>query len=297
MSETKIKSRFVDNGDSTVTDTRKKLMWAKDDTWVKLGKLVSWWQGQEYIQELNDQKFAGYSDWRFPNRGEAHELYNPELSNTDMEGCETHIDPVFTSGCGYTTWTTETRGAKAAMGYDFRADYEFWMARENIGFPSGIRPVRTIISETQMPPEERYVHHKKGTVSDLQTGLMWKLDDSYLDKDKWVSWAEAKIYISILNKDEFGDYTNWRMPTRKEAQSIHDFSNPVTDSYGDTLYLVLPFPPGAGQTSWTKTLHKTDKNIAVRFNYFSGDYKFHQKGLRSHGVRAVRTLLPEEIES
>ena len=134
MSETKIKSRFADNGDGTVTDTRKKLMWAQDDTWVKLGKLVSWWQGQEYIQELNDQKFAGYSDWRFPNRGEAHELYNPELSNTDMEGCETHIDPVFTSGCGYTTWTTETRGAKAAMGYDFRADYEFWMARENIGF-------------------------------------------------------------------------------------------------------------------------------------------------------------------
>ena len=42
MSETKVKTRFVDNGDETVTDTRKNLMWAKDDTWVKLGKLVSW---------------------------------------------------------------------------------------------------------------------------------------------------------------------------------------------------------------------------------------------------------------
>jgi hypothetical protein len=183
------------------------------------------------------------------------------------------------------------------MGYDFRADYEYWLARENIGFPSGLRPVRTIISETQLPPEERFIQHKKGTVSDLQTGLMWKLDDSYLDKDKWISWAEAKVYISVLNKDEFADHQDWRMPTRKETQSIHDFSNPVTDSYGDTLYLVSPFPPGAGQTSWTKTLHKTDDNIAIRFNFFSGDYKFHQKGLRSHGVRAVRTLLPEEKES
>jgi hypothetical protein len=87
------------------------------------------------------------------------------------------------------------------------------------------------------------------------------------------------------------------MSTRKEAQSIHDSSNPVTDAYGDTVYMVSPFPPGAGQTSWTKTLHKTDDTIAIRFNYFSGDYKFHKKGLRSHGVRAVRTLLPEEKES
>ena len=297
MSETKVKSRFVDNGDETITDTRRKLMWAKDDTWVKLGKLVSWWQGQEYIKELNEKKFAGHSDWRFPNGQEARELYNPEFSNTDMEGCETHIDPVFTSGCGYTTWTTETRGAKAAMGYDFRADYEYWLARENIGFPSGIRPVRSLTPETKLSPEERYVVHNNGTVSDLETGLMWKLDDSYLDKDKWISWSEAKVYVGVLNDEEFGDHTDWRLPTRKEAQSIHDPNNPVTDTYGDALYLVPVFPPGAGQTSWTKTLHKTDNNVAVRFNYFSGDYKFHQKGLRSHGTRAVRTLRPEEKES
>ncbi len=83
MSETKVKSRFVDNGDETITDTRRKLMWAKDDTWVKLGKLVSWWQGQEYIKELNEKKFAGHSDWRFPNGQEARELYNPEFSKTE----------------------------------------------------------------------------------------------------------------------------------------------------------------------------------------------------------------------
>ena len=294
MSETKVQTRFLDNGDGTVTDTRKNLMWAKADTWVATGKLVSWWQGQEYIQELNSQKFAGYADWRFPNGQEARELYDPEFSNTDMEGCETHIDPVFTSGCGYTTWTTETRGAKAAMGYDYRSDYEFWLARENEGFPSGLRPVRTITSEAALPPEERYVNHKNGTVSDLQTGLMWKSSDSFLELDKWISWAEAKVYVGELNKEEFGGHMDWRLPTRKEAQSIHTPGNPITDTYGDILYLAPCFPPGAGQTTWTKTLHKTDNSLAIRFNYYSGDYKFHKKGLRSHGVRAVRTLPVEE---
>ena len=50
------------------------------------------------------------------------------------------------------------------------------------------------------------------------------------------------------------------------------------------------FPPGAGQTCWTKTLHKTDKALAIRFQFYNGDYKWHQMGLRSHGVRAVRAI-------
>ncbi|NIP99578.1 MAG: DUF1566 domain-containing protein [Nitrospinaceae bacterium] len=296
MGQAKVKSKFIDNGDGTVTDSRNNLMWAKSDTWVELGKLVTWWQAQDYVQELNNRKFAGHSNWRIPNGQEVRELFHPEFSNTDMEGCEIHLDPVFTPGCGYTSWTTETRGAKAAMGYDFREDYEFWLARENEGFPSGLRPVRSITQASQMDPEERYVDHRNGTVSDLQTGLMWKKDDSYLDLDKWVSWAEGKTYVKELNNEEFAGYTDWKMPTRKEAQTIHDPGHPVTDKYGDTLFLVPCLPAGAGQTTWTKTLHKTDNSLAIRFNFYSGDYKFHKKGLRSHGVRAVRHLTPEEME-
>jgi len=54
--------------------------------------------------------------------------------------------------------------------------------------------------------------------------------------------------------------------------------------------LASAFPPGAGQTCWTKTLHKTDKALVIRFQFYNGDFKWHQKGLRSHGVRAVRVI-------
>ena len=78
------------------------------------------------------------------------------------------------------------------------------------------------------------------------------------------------------------------MPTRKEAQSIYDPANPVTDNYGDTIFLLKGFPAGAGQTSWTKTLHKTERGTAIRFHFYNGDFKWNPMGLRSHGVRAVR---------
>ena len=77
-----------------------------------------------------------------------------------------------------------------------------------------------------MKPEERFQVHKNGTLSDFQTGLMWKTSDSFLDLDKWVTWQEAKVYIKELNQDQFAGYGDWRMPTRKEAQSIYDPANP-----------------------------------------------------------------------
>ncbi|KMP12646.1 hypothetical protein UR09_00630 [Candidatus Nitromaritima sp. SCGC AAA799-A02] len=289
--KTEKKSRFVDNGDGTVSDLANNIMWMKQDTWNELGRLINWHESQEYAREMNEKKFAGYGNWRIPTGSDARLLFDGGASNTDVEGGEIHLDPVFPSGCGFTTWTSETRGAKAAMGYDLRSAYEFWLAKENDGFPSAVRLVRQLKSEAAGEDgEPRFVNNGDGTVTDKENGLMWKADDSFLDLDKWVSWEEAKTFVQGLNRHQFANYTDWRMPTRKEVQTIFDPANPVTDKYGDTILLAPGFPPGAGQTCWTKTLHKTDRQLAIRFQFYNGDYKWHQMGLRSHGVRPVRSI-------
>ncbi len=288
MADKKATERFVDNGDGTVTDTMRDLMWMKNDTWVDLQRLVSWDQSQEYINEMNSQKFAGYNDWRIPSSTAAKELYDPEYSNVDVEGCEIHIPSIFPPGSGYTTWTTDTRGAKSAMGYDYRSDYEFWLAKNNVGFPSAVRPVRIVKKKSGLDYTERFQDNGDGTINDLETGLMWKKDDSYLDMDKWLTWDEAKVFVKMLNEESFADHEDWRMPTRKEAMAIYDGSSPIEDPFGDVIHLAPVFPAGAGQSTWTKTVHKTDPKLAMRVNYFSGDYKWYKKGLKSHGVRPVR---------
>ncbi|HJL72509.1 MAG TPA: DUF1566 domain-containing protein [Nitrospinaceae bacterium] len=283
------KAKYVDNGDGTVSDLTNNLMWFKKDTWIELGRQVSWHESQAYAKEVNDKKFAGYSNWRVPTGSEVKFLFDGEASNTDVEGGEIHLNSVFSPGCGFSTWTSETRGAKAAMGYDLRSSFEFWLAKENDGFPSAVRLVRQLKSQSaDEDGEPRFTNNGDGTVSDKETQLMWKADDSFLELDKWVSWEEAKTYIEGLNRVRFAGNTDWRMPTRKEVQTIFDPGNPVTDKYGDTILLAPEFPPGAGQTCWTKTLNKTDKSLVIRFQFYNGDYKWHQLGLRSHGVRAVR---------
>jgi len=55
--------RLVDNRDGTVTDTRRKLMWQKDDN----GEEVSFERAQKYCQSL---RLGGYTDWRLPEPDE-----------------------------------------------------------------------------------------------------------------------------------------------------------------------------------------------------------------------------------
>lgn len=55
--------RFVDNGDGTVTDTRRNIMWQKDDN----GKEVTFGEAQKYCKTL---RVGGYTDWRLPKPDE-----------------------------------------------------------------------------------------------------------------------------------------------------------------------------------------------------------------------------------
>jgi hypothetical protein len=75
-----------------------------------------------------------------------------------------------------------------------------------------------------------YVDNGDGTVSDANTGLMWeKLSDdgSIHDKDTVFIWDDAFVKVATLNSGSFAGYTDWRVPTVKELQSIVNYENVV----------------------------------------------------------------------
>jgi hypothetical protein len=55
--------RFVDDGDGTVTDTSRKIMWQKGDN----GREVTFEEAQAYCKTL---RLGGYADWRLPDPDE-----------------------------------------------------------------------------------------------------------------------------------------------------------------------------------------------------------------------------------
>ncbi len=111
--------RFIDNGDGTVTDTLTNLTWMQEDSFLVLKKFVTYRHAVKLLEKLNGEAFAGHSDWRFPNKREAHSLFDEAKSVKDKYDMDIHVDPVFSPGCGYDTWTSHTRGKITAYSYSF----------------------------------------------------------------------------------------------------------------------------------------------------------------------------------
>lgn len=116
---------FTDNGDGTITDDVTGLVWEKmtddgsihdkDSTWTWENAFTS------KIEMLNLEVFAGYEDWRLPNRFELDSLVNlgasgPAAYSVFAAGC--------TNGCTSCSctrpdyyWTSSTYVANAAYGW------------------------------------------------------------------------------------------------------------------------------------------------------------------------------------
>ena len=141
--QTKEKKRFVDNGDGTVSDSEMKLMWKQTDAFQDNSKFMNWYDCRDYIIRINDQRFAGYRDWRFPTLEEAQSLYDPSSHIRDMDRFEIFIDSSFSPGGGYSTWTDEERAYGTAVVYFFRYGYEDLAHKDGISKDT-VRPVRPI---------------------------------------------------------------------------------------------------------------------------------------------------------
>jgi hypothetical protein len=131
-----------------------------------------------------------------------------------------------------------------------------------------------------------YYDSRDGTVSDLNTGLIWQKAHNA----KRVGYDEAKRDCESLT---LGGKNDWRLPTLKELFSIADFSGSQGTGrfYLDSHYFEMAYPSAAddmgreashhpemmGQT-WTSTIYTGNHmgrgvEAAFFFNFFDGHIK------------------------
>ena len=257
-------ARFTDNKDGTVTDTLTKLVWLKNagciaaSTWAPAILAVN--QLANGSCGLSDGSSAG--QWRMPNLVELESLIDASASS-----------PALTAGHPFNNvsnniyWTsTVYYGGQAGTSnaWAIRLSDGRYMNDSNVnlinsslnnvwavkGSSSGA--VKLQASGAYVPfakgddgslqngaplPFPRMRDNNDGTITDLVTGLVWLKQANCINQN----WAGAMAAINSLASGQCGlsdgsSAGSWRMPNRKEMQSLADRAQNNLASYFNTSW-------------------------------------------------------------
>jgi hypothetical protein len=124
---------------------------------------------------------------------------------------------------------------------------------------------KTAPAKKPTPELKSFVDNGNGTVTDPNTGLVWKKTDAWLDTHKFYTWQAHRDYVSEVNKEKFAGYDNWRIPSKSEAVTLVDKtgSKQCEDKNG-TMFPIDPiFDAGCVSNTWI--LECSDEKI-IRFD-------------------------------
>jgi hypothetical protein len=144
-----------------------------------------------------------------------------------------------------------------------------------------------------------YQDNGDGTVTDLNTGLMWEKhsdNGDIHDRDNLFTAATAPGHITSLNSGSFAGYTDWRMPNARELLSLvhYGVANPAIDStaFHNNCFggcTVLNCSCTAFFAHWTSTTVTNLTNAAFTVNFTDGTVGVFTKNASfTAAVRGVR---------
>jgi hypothetical protein len=170
----------------------------------------SWDDAKAYIERLNNRGYGGFSDWRLPNREELRTIvnYNDTVPAVDLEYFPNVIPDFY--------WSSDPYAADPKMiwGIYFAYGCAICYLEKSQFF---VRAVRGGYNRA-FGDTSRYAFKDNGdgTITDLNTGLMWKRDES-----PEMNLADALKYCQELR---LGGYDDWRLPNMKELATLIDLS-------------------------------------------------------------------------
>jgi hypothetical protein len=237
------KPRFIVQ-DEMVLDRLTGLVWTRNANINEFP--VTWSEGLAAISSLNRDRYAGFNDWRLPNRTEMRSLMSYQAKKPALPEGHPFINPFL--GWYWTStaaaidpayaWYVHLEGARMFYG---RKDqyYLFWPVR---GEQNGVllRTGQTACNdrggkvipcagsgedggcESGRPwPEPRFTV-EGSTVKDRLTHLCWTRRAD--QESGCVNWREALSSVRELNRNSFAGINRWRLPNINELESLIDCS-------------------------------------------------------------------------
>ena len=131
--------------------------------------------------------------------------------------------------------------------------------------PATENKAKPAVAKKPAPELKPFVDNGDGTISDPNSGLIWKKTDAWLDTHKFYTWEAHREYVDKINKEKFAGYDNWRIPSKVEATTLVDKTG--TKQCEDKNGTMFPIDPifDAGCVSNTWIMECSDEKI-IRFD-------------------------------
>ena len=303
----------------TVYDRNTGLTWQRSpdtngDGVLDRGDKLTWQQAQARPAALNAAKYGAYSDWRLPTIKELYSLIDFRgIDPSGMPGAETSglrpfIDSKFFRfaygqsperiiDSQYASCTLYVNKGFRGYGKLFGVNFADGRIKGyDLAMPGGFRQKTFFVQCVRGNPKygiNDFRDNGDQTISDRATGLMWSQEDS----GKGMNWEAALAWAQAKNRRKHLGYSDWRLPSAKELQSIVDYarSPDTTPSAAiDPLFTCTRIANEAGQADyacyWTSTTHGESAGRAAIYIAFGRALGYMGGAWRDvHGAGAQRS--------
>lgn len=295
---------YTDSHNGTITDNVTGLIWQKE-----MGDKLTAEDAQREVNNINNKKLGGFSDWRIPTVKELYSLIQFSGSVKGDKALYPFIDttyfnqPIGNTSAGEReidaqTWSSTEYVAKTMKNDDTVFGVNFVDGRIK-GYPKYNPRTREpnkmyfrFVRGNTDYGKNSFVDNSDGTISDTATGLTWQQTDSA----KGLNWQQALQYAE---QSTLGDYNDWRLPSAKELQSIVDYTRSPTTSNSaaiDPIFHTSSIINEAGNKDypyyWSSTTHldgpvPQEGAVYVAFGKALGE--MHGTTLDVHGAGSQRS--------
>ena len=138
-----------------------------------------------------------------------------------------------------------------------------------------------------MVDSDRFQDNSSGVISDNKHKKHWLPKDSWGDLGQWRNYNEAIAYVRLMNQVYAGGYSDWRLPTKAEAEGLFELDYDQIDWEEEIIHISTLFVSKCSNYIWTSDMDE-NKNVC-RINLRNKESEYIDPNTQEHqAARLVR---------
>ena len=140
-----------------------------------------------------------------------------------------------------------------------------------------------------MVDSDRFQDNASGVISDNKYKKYWLPKDSWGDLGQWRNYNEAIAYVRLMNQVYAGGYSDWRLPTKAEAEGLFELDYDQIDWEEEIIHISTLFVNKCSNYIWTSDMD--EKKNVCRINLRNKESEYVDPNTRDHqAARLVRDI-------